>query len=849
MGVFQNNLMGAAAAAASAGGAGFYTHQIANSVRNSSAQNGTLKRTAGTPTSSTTFTLSYWVKRYHISAPFEGSDYNIFVAGTAGLSYVILGFRSGADLTFEGSGGNYTNGSLISSALYRDTSAWYHHVLTFDSTDSTQADRIKRYVNGERGSLATDTITGGIGASEDFSFINESGVVQAFGGLSGKGHGTEGAEVQMAEIVFNDGQAYGPDSYGETKNGVWIPKDPSGLTFGDNGYYLKFESSSDLGNDSSGNNNDFTAANLAAHDQMLDSPTFNSDSNTNFPTINPLDPTIPLAAISNGNLQITEVANNRGAKANFAIPLTGKWYWEHYVYADSAQELWGGITGIDTDSSGEGRGGSSNSTTYGASWSNYSGSNMYIRKYIAGVESAESGSFGPTKDTILGVAINRDDNEAKFYKNNALQFTTAISATQEYFPAGGMGGGTNATTINIFNFGQDGTFAGNETAQGNSDGNGYGNFYYAPPTDFLALCSGNLPTADAVDPAQTDDDYPQKLFNTKLYTGTGSSNALTGVGFQPDLTWIKETGGINDHKLTDSTRGVTIATEPNTSDAQSTDSNGLTAFGTDGFTVGSDVVYNNSSDTYVAWNWRLNGGTTAANAVGGTSSVTQVDPSGGVSVVTYTGFSGSNGSSTVGHGMSVAPELIIHNASTGGGKWTQNKSTTNANYFLELNGTRAQTELAAGTYGAMSRPTTSVFSINGVDGVGGSSRNYVAFCFASIEGYCKVGSYEGNGNVDGPFVYTGFRPNFVIIKNYDRASDWRSFNIANDPYNYAIHYLAPNTSAAMNTTDNPSGLPNLDILSNGFKIRSPSTTTLNYSGDGYIYIAMAKNPFQYATAR
>ena len=290
----------------------------------------------------------------------------------------------------------------------------------------------------------------------------------------------------MAESVLIDGTQYAASDFGETVNGVWIPKDPSGLTFGTNGFYLKYESSSNLGNDSSGNNNDLTVSGLSAHDQMKDSPTFGSEGSANYPTINMLDPTVDATAISNGNLQITE-GNQRGGKATFAVPLTGKWYWEAYCYADTAQEMWNGITGITTNSSGDGRGGSSNSNTYGASWSQYSGSNYYIRKYIAGVESAVSGSFGTTKHTILGIAINRDDNEAKFYKDNALQFTATISATQEYFPAGGMGGGTNATTIQVWNFGQDGTFAGNKTAQGNADGNGYGNFYYSPPSGHLAL--------------------------------------------------------------------------------------------------------------------------------------------------------------------------------------------------------------------------------------------------------------------------------------------------------------------------------------------------------------------------
>ena len=191
--------------------------------------------------------------------------------------------------------------------------------------------------------------------------------------------------------------------------------------------------------------------------------------------------------------------------------------------------------------------------------------------------------------------------------------------------------------------------------------------------------------------------------------------------------------------------------------------------------------------------------------------------------------------------MGVVPQLIFHKArNASGGWWTQNASTTNANYFLELNGTRAQTELAAGTYGTMSRPTTSVFSINGVDGVGGESRNYVAYCFANIEGYCKVGSYEGNGNADGSFVYCGFRPALIMTKSLDSTSDWQMFDDTRVGYNVDNNALVANTTAAETTTDM------IDILSNGFKMRI--TTDPNVA-ESYVYLAIAHNPFQYATAR
>ena len=265
----------------SSAAAGFYTHQIGTSTRNSAAQDCTLKWTAGTPTSSDTFTMSCWVKRYTTST--TDSANNIFVTGTGGGTYLYISL--GADLTIEGTGGNYSGtAEMKTNAAYRDLSAWYHFVFRFDSTQSTQTNRMRIYVNGSEPTYSVQDLQAQ-GQNTDWSFINADGVVQAFGGLSGKGHGTEGADLQMAEIVFNDGQSYGPDSYGETKNGVWIPKDPSGLTFGNNGYWLKMASGA-IGTDSSGNGNNFTVNNIAAHDTMLDSPTFGSSNGGNFCTIN-----------------------------------------------------------------------------------------------------------------------------------------------------------------------------------------------------------------------------------------------------------------------------------------------------------------------------------------------------------------------------------------------------------------------------------------------------------------------------------------------------------------------------------------------------------------------------------
>ena len=325
-GPLQNPFMFKSSAA---GGGGFYTHQIASSLRNSNAQDGTLKITAGTPTSSTTFTYSWWFKKYNIASTSTQAS-NVFCAGTGGGTYVFFPFQSsGGQFSGNFTGGNFGDSRLTTDMLFRDPSAWYHIVLRFDSTQASSSNRVRMYVNGVEPSYSSASVQTDIAQDETISFMNQSGVVQSWGGISGVGTGQEGCDVQMAEIVFNDGQSYGPDSYGETKNGVWIPKDPSGLTFGDNGYYLKMLAGA-IGTDSSGNGNDFTVANFAAHDVMLDSPTFNSSSNGgNFCTWNPLRVNQQTQTFAEGNTQFssTQTSTNPAVTGTFGVT-SGKWYWE-----------------------------------------------------------------------------------------------------------------------------------------------------------------------------------------------------------------------------------------------------------------------------------------------------------------------------------------------------------------------------------------------------------------------------------------------------------------------------------------------------------------------------------------
>ena len=326
-------------------------------------------------------------------------------------------------------------------------------------------------------------------------------------------------------------------------------------------------------------------------------------------------------------------------------------------------------------------------------------------------------------------------------------------------------------------------------------------------------------------------DKPSKYFNTITYTGTGASNARTGVGFQPDWVWIKGRSGATDHGLYDAVRGVQKQLESNTTTAETTETTGLTAFGTDGFTVGALAQLNTSSATYVAWNW-LGANTTVSNTSGSITSTVSANTTSGFSIVSYTG--NLTAGATVGHGLGVAPKMIIiinrslagterltYHASIGNGKYLALQSTAAQVGAVTIWGTSATTFTLAQAYGDYN----------------GSGNSHIAYCFAEIKGFSKFGSYTGNGNADGTFVYTGFKPAFIMTKSSSNAAYWVMEDSKRNTSNVVNLELFPNDSTAETNASRP-----VDFLSNGFKIRHTDTTQ-NGSGYTYIYMAFAENPF------
>jgi hypothetical protein len=317
-------------------------------------------------------------------------------------------------------------------------------------------------------------------------------------------------------------------------------------------------------------------------------------------------------------------------------------------------------------------------------------------------------------------------------------------------------------------------------------------------------------------------------FNTKLYTGNGSTQSITGVGFQPDWTWIKNRTSAEGHAIFDVVRGVTKMLSSANSDAETTTANSLTAFGSDGFSVGSNLRVNQSSNNIVSWNWKANGAG-SANTDGSINSTVSVNQTAGFSISTFTTLSSTI--STVGHGLGVIPDMVIVKTRANSNGWFVYHKDVGNNKFLRLETTGAETTNAMWND---TTPTSSVFSIN-ANNLGASTS--VAYCFAEKQGYSKFGSYVGNGNADGTFIYTGFKPAFIIVKRTNNGSDWQLMDNKRDPINAMDTNLFPNT----NDVDTSSSSYDTDFLSNGFKFRGTSGAR-NGSGDTYIYMAFAEAP-------
>jgi hypothetical protein len=616
----------------------------------------------------------------------------------------------------------------------------------------------------------------------------------------------------MAEVHFIDGTALTPTSFGEVNSDYknWQPIEVTGLTYGTNGFHLDFATSGTLGNDANGSNN-WTANNLASTDQMLDSPT------NNFCTWNPIADYAG-STFSEGNTKVATLSGStdRVNAGNFGMT-TGKWYFEVY-YATGVPE---GAIGVIKN------------------WENHQNSNFWIGGisdayvyYRDGKKRNNSNVvYGDafTTGDIISIELDMDNGTIDFHKNGVSQGEAFTGLSGTFFPVVGEGGSSVETFI--LNAGQDSSFAGNNTTTAGpyTDSGSVGDFFYEPPTGFLALCTNNLP-----EPAVK----PQENFGIKLYPGSESTQSITGLGFQPDLCWFKSRSGAYDHNIVDSVRGVSPILYPNSTGTEYASTDGLTSFDTDGFTLGTEMgSISNGGYTYVAWNWKA-GGAASSNTNGSITSSVSANQDAGFSIVSWTG-TGAN--ATVGHGLSKAPEMTIYKARTNDDNWAVYHKKTTATARMLLNSTAA-----TGTdsvFWQNTEPTNTLITL-GSNHSTNHTGTMITYNFHSVEGYSKVGSYTGNGSADGTFVYCGFRPAYVMIKNASGVANWTIVDIKRDTYNVMKTRLFPSNSSAEST-----GADNIDGLSNGFKVRNASDGGVNTSGSTYIYLSFAEYPAKYTTAR
>ena len=346
--------------------------------------------------------------------------------------------------------------------------------------------------------------------------------------------------------------------------------------------------------------------------------------------------------------------------------------------------------------------------------------------------------------------------------------------------------------------------------------------------------------------AYTNIDDPSAYFQVATYTGNGSTQSITNDGnsdMQPDWVWIKSRSNASWHSLQDSSRGATKTLFTNTTNAEITYTDAQTSFDSDGFSLGADASggsVNVSSRTYVAWQWKANGGTTVSNTDGSITSTVQANQDAGFSIVTWAGTAST---ATIGHGLGVAPKFMIVRARDKGvpTSWIvfhKDGSTSDDDYFI-LQGT-----FAKGTQAGLwnnQYPSSTVFGVANDFWVNSASTNYIAYCFAEKQGYSKFGKYVGNGSTNGPFVYTGFKPAFLMVKRVDSISSWQIKDSARNPNNLADKTVFANLGNAEYST-----FYFYDLLSNGFKVRG-TDGELNASGGSYIYMAFAESPFTTST--
>lgn len=772
---------------------------IAKSILSNPADNPQLTYdiSGETATSADKWTFSAWVKR-------SGLGTTQYFAGTSidGNTETKLGFDNSNRAYFINMQGGSLVAQMISNRTFEDTSKWYHFVWSMDSTQSTAANRQRLYVDGDEiTSWNTATYR-----TQNGDYTWTTGDQQRINWGA-----TEDLDGYLAEINNVDGQQLGPDTFGvtDTSTGRWVPKSLGSITYGNTGYRLQFADSSAFGDDTSGNGHDFTSSNFASTDQTTDSPT------QNFTTMSPARVYSTAQPTAEGNLQIIGNTGSGYPKmgAGKTIPQSGKWYWEQKLTAV------GGVQGIQNPS-------------YGV-----------IDLNFLDVQGLSNANFQQTQGGMGG------------HMYGGFGFTGLLSTAAADFTIGSTTNATGDYMLFAFDMDEGKAWWGHYDASGTSttwfanDGGTDGNpATGANPT--VTFNSGDhrfLPVAEFFAPgsysATYDFNFGQK--SSALTAPSGFSSLSQNNFPETDkgitgLFWAKNRDDTDNNNLYDSSRGQHLLLKSNSTSSEDTKTNGLQKFLKGGAQVSNHKGVNTSSESYVAWNWVANKGTTASNSNGSITSTVQANTTAGFSIVQYTG---TGSAATIGHGLSTAPTFIAVKNLDDTASWYVYMNVTrsaNANtYYMRFDSDDSQSQ--TGAVWNDTTPTTTVFSVGGEDTSNKASTSFVAYCWTDVDAFSKIGSFSGNNNVNGPFIQTNFKPSFLMIKGLNIGNHWVILDSTRSTINPVQKALKPNLTQAEDDDANMA----IDFVSNGFKIRGgPSGDGGNINGSYiYGYMAFAEAPF------
>ncbi len=768
--------------------------------------------------SETSWTISMWVKRGKLT-----SSYSLFSLNGANQ---MLHFDNNDQLAWHHSGSDTRTDSK-----FRDVSAWMHIAVTNTSG------AIRLYVNG------TQDTTGGFSSNPTGTSVGTIyiGAWNRYGTSP-----TYEYDGHIADVHFIDGEVKSPTDFIESNDyGGYKPKEYTG-SFGTNGFHLKFDDSSDIGADSTSNSNDFTTTNLSSHDVMLDTPT------QNHPTWNPL--VNSSNTFSEGNLKVTASSSTPAKIVSTIGASSGKWY---------AEVLHAGQTnfplGITADNQERNYLGDSDGNTSISFWPTTTATAVYING--SSVSFSGSGTTWANGD-IVGIALNADDKEVSLYKNGSLVGAAVSYSSYNWSEAFFAAGNYISGLVYHANFGQDPTFAGGYTGTPASS-----EWAYSPPSGFKSLNSSNLTAS--VTPSEHFDvlTYNGAYDNYMNYSGT-SPQTITGTDFTPEIVWIKDRDNVSYNYGNGYHGGYWFDNVMGTGYALNTDldngshygstlasgEDGISSFNSNGFTVDeaeetnymADTDYSYTPDTaerYVAWCWKLgSSGSSSTWASGNTDPDTEkYNASAGVSIIDYYDSVNDETAITLNHSLGAAPEFAIAFDYEGytSGHYVWHKDLSSGNY-LKLHTNSAQSSDT--DYFPASPATATTFTLG--TSISAYTQSHVAL-FSGVEGYSKFGKYIGNSSSDGPFVYTGFRPRFLMIKRVNSSDGgWKIMDTARDPHNV----VTKNLYAHQSDDEDDLTSHSIDLLSNGFKWRT-SGNHENANEHDYIYAAFAESPFKHANAR